>query len=351
MPLAACPSAPRRPGTRPPRFGVRSPAVTPPAPSTDLAADLAGVRIGWFAGADAVTLDDAVGRTARAVDEGFGAVWFPQTASLDALTALAVVAREVPEPHLGTAVVPVQGRHPIPLALSALTVADAAGPGRFTFGIGATHAPVSEGWFGIPYRGIVDVCAETIEAVNGMFSESRTANVEGEHLTARITTSMQVPAPSLMLAALGPRMVALAGAHTDGSITWMTGPHELARLVGGLRRAAADAGRPAPRVVVGIPVCLTDDVDGTREELQPLLERVATMPSYKRQVANEGVGHPVDVVVLGDEAALRTRLAALAAVGMTELCAHVVGSAAQQADTRRFLGGLSRDLAHEAGAS
>lgn len=310
---------------------------------------LQGIRIGWFAGADAVTLDDAVGRTVRAVDEGFAAVWFPQTASLDALTALAVVAREVPEPHLGTAVVPVQGRHPIPLALAALTVADAAGPGRFTFGIGATHRPVSEGWFGIPYSGIVDVCAETLDALQGLFSEARTAHVEGKTLTARVTTSMPTPAPSLMLAALGPRMVALAGAHTDGSITWMTGPRELSHLVEGLRTAAAAAGRPAPRVVVGIPVCLTDDVPGTRAALTPQMEGVARMPSYARQVANEGVDHPVDVVVMGDEAALGARLEHLAAVGMTELCAHVVGSPAQQADTRQFLGALSRDVAREAG--
>jgi hypothetical protein len=96
-------------------------------------------------------------------------------------------------------------------------------------------------------------------------------------------------------------------------------------------------------VVVGIPICLTDDVAGTREALRPLMERVATMPSYKRQVANEGVDHPVDVVVMGDEAALQTRLAELAAIGMTELCAQVVGSPEQQQATRKFLGGLSRE--------
>jgi F420-dependent oxidoreductase-like protein len=300
------------------------------------------VRIGWFAGADATSLDDAVARTRRAVDEGFAAVWFPQTAGLDALTTLAVVAREVPEPHLGTAVVPIQGHHPIPLALQALTVADAAGSGRFTLGLGVTHRPLSEGWFGIPYRGIVDVCAETVEALNGIFSDARTAAVEGEHLTARITTPLTTPAPSVMLAALGPRMVELAGRATDGTITWMTGPRELTRLVGGLRAATTAAGRPDPRVVVGIPVCLSDDVARTREELIPLMERVASMPSYRRQVANEAVEHPVDVVVLGDEDVLRARLDELAAIGMTELCAHVVGSPAEQEATRRFLGGLSR---------
>src|SRR5437764_5507470 len=104
------------------------------------------MRIALYGGSDATTVDDVVARVRSAADEGFGSIWFPQTAALDTLTALAVAGREVPTIELGTAVVPIQGRHPIPLAQQALTVTDAAG-GRFTLGIGATHAPVSEGWY------------------------------------------------------------------------------------------------------------------------------------------------------------------------------------------------------------
>src|SRR5437763_10226222 len=107
------------------------------------------MRISLYGGSDAATVDDLVARVRSAAAEGFGAIWFPQTPALDALTALAVAGREVAGIELGTAVVPIQGRHPIPLAQQALTVADAAGGRRFTLGIGATHAPVSEGWFGI----------------------------------------------------------------------------------------------------------------------------------------------------------------------------------------------------------
>src|SRR4051812_48510930 len=101
------------------------------------------MRVSLYGGNDATTLDEVVGRVRSAADEGFGAIWFPQTAAMDTLTALAVAGREVAGIELGTAVVPIQGRHPIPLAQQALTVADAA-PGRFTLGIGATHAAVSE---------------------------------------------------------------------------------------------------------------------------------------------------------------------------------------------------------------
>ena len=109
------------------------------------------MHIALYGGSDATTVDDVVARVRAAADEGFESIWFPQTAALDTLTALAVAGREVPGIGLGTAVVPIQGRHPIPLAQQTLTVADAAGGGRFTLGIGATHAPVSEGWYGIPY--------------------------------------------------------------------------------------------------------------------------------------------------------------------------------------------------------
>ena len=299
------------------------------------------MRIGLFAGTAAVTVDDAVAQARAAADDGFGALWYPQVAGLDALTVLAVIAREIPDLHLGTAVVPIQGRHPLPLALHALTVADAAGPGRFTLGLGVTHPSLSEHWFGVPYRGIVGACAEVLEALDGFFSERRRADVDGTHLTVHTETALTAPAPSVMLAALGPRMVDLAGGACDGTITWMTGPTGLGeQITPALRAAAAAAGRPAPRIVVGIPVCVTDDPVGARERLAPMMNRSATMPSYRRQIDTEGVAEPVDLVVLGDEATVAAHLTRFEEAGMTELCATVAGDAEEQARTRRFLTAL-----------
>jgi 5,10-methylenetetrahydromethanopterin reductase len=301
------------------------------------------VKFGVFAGSDITALDTAVERAREAARLGFDAIWYPQTAGLDALTALAVVAREVPELHLGTAVVPIQGRHPIPLALQALTVADAAGPGRFTLGLGVTHAVVSEGWFGIPYRGIVDVCAEVLDAVGTLLGPERRSDVDGDHVAAHLATPNAAAPPGLVLAGLGPRMLDLAGRATDGTVTWMTGPTGLRRdVVPRLRAAAEAAGRAEPRVVVGIPVCVTDDPAGARQRLAPMMARVATMPSYRRQVAAEGVAEPVDLVLLGDGDAVAERLDALVAAGTTELCANVVGEPEEQERTRRFLADHAR---------
>src|SRR5688572_5999238 len=135
----------------------------------------AAMRISIYGGSDAATVDEVVARVRAAADEGFRSFWLPQTASVDALTALAVAGREVASIGLGTAVVPIQGRHPIPLAQQALTLADAAGEGRVTLGVGVSHKPVSEGWYGIPYKSVVGLCDETLRALDGLLGSTRRA--------------------------------------------------------------------------------------------------------------------------------------------------------------------------------
>jgi 5,10-methylenetetrahydromethanopterin reductase len=291
-----------------------------------------------WGGADATTVDGVVARVREAAADGLDAIWFPQTAALDSLTALAVAGREVPGIALGTAVVPIQGRHPIPLAQQALTVADAVGHDRLTLGIGVTHAPVSQGWYGIPYRQVVALCREELEALHGLLGPDRRAHVEGEQLTARLTLPLRGPAPGLVVAALGPKMLELAGRWADGTVTWMTGPRTLARsVVPPLREAATAAGRPDPRVVVGLPVCVTSDPAGARERLAPAMAGAAQMASYRRMVAAEGVADPVDLALVGGDDEVRDRLEGLVAAGATEVLANVVGDDEERARTRALL--------------
>ena len=294
-----------------------------------------------WGGADVTTVDDVVARVDAAATEGFPSIWFPQTAGLDALTALAVAAVAVPDIRLGTAVVPIQGRHPIPLAQQALTVADAAGPGRFTLGVGVTHAVVSEGWYGVPYSDVVALCEEELEALDGLLSTRRHADVEGVYLTAHLTLSVPVPPPSLVVAALGPKMLRLAGRFSDGTVTWMTGPKTLERQVvpqlAAAAAAAAAAGRPSPRVIAGLPICVTGHREEARDRIRPILAGSARMPSYGRQLAEEGLDDPVDLAWIGDEDEVASRLLALDGIGVTELLANVLGTEEEVARTRSFL--------------
>jgi 5,10-methylenetetrahydromethanopterin reductase len=297
------------------------------------------MRIGFFGGSDAPSLDAVVASARRAHEHGFDTFWLPQVTGLDALVALAVVAREVPDIELATAVVPIQGRHPLPLALSALTVADAAGPGRFTLGLGVTHPSVSEGWFGVSYRGIVDACDEVLAALEGLFSPARRADVDGTHVRIHAGTTIRAAAPGIVLAAMGPRMIELAGTRADGTLTWMSGPEAVRGVASRLQAAAAGAGRGAPRVAVGIPVCVTDDEAATRDRMATYMDMAARMPAYRRQLDIEGVARPVDLAVVGTEREVDAHLDRFVAAGMTELCANIVGSSD---DTARTMAHLAR---------
>jgi len=301
------------------------------------------VTISRWAGAGHRSTAEVAAAAERARAEGFDTLWLPQTLTFDAMTALAVTAAAVPGINLGTAVVPIQGRHPIPLAQQALTVADVAGPGRFTLGIGVTHAPVSEGFYGIPYSQVVELCREELDALVGLLGPDRKASVEGRHLTARGPVMVDTPAPSVLLAALGPKMLELAGTRTDGTVTWMTGPRTLAaQVVPRLRRAAENAGRTGPRVVAGLPVCVTSDPAGARDRVRPRIESAGQMPSYKRQLAAEGLDDPADLALLGTADEVAERIEALGAIGVTELMADVAGDDEEMAATTELLGSLAR---------
>jgi 5,10-methylenetetrahydromethanopterin reductase len=301
------------------------------------------MRISLFGGHDSATVDEAVDRARTAADDGFDAIWLAQGFHLDALTALGVVANRVPDIDLGTAVVPIQGRHPLPLALQAVTVSSAAGPGRFSLGVGVTHQPVSEHTFGFPYSSAARLCSEELECLAGLLGPERSADHDGELLTVRATLMADAPAPGLLVAALGPKMLELAGRFTDGTVTWMTGVGTIARdVVPRLTEAARWAERPQPRVVVGLPVCVTDDVDDARDRIDDALAGPSQLASYRRMLEAEGVTRPVDIALVGDEDAVADLVAKLELAGATELLASVQGSPEEQARTRRFLGQLAR---------
>jgi len=296
------------------------------------------VRIAVEGDIDAYTVDEVVRRVRAAATDGFDAIWFPQIWGLDLLTALAVAAREVPGIAIGTAVVPIKGRHPIPLAQQALTVADAAGPGRLTLGLGVAHARQSEGWYGISYSRVVDLCREELEALSSLLSAERRADLTGSWLTARATLTVEGPPPGLVLAALGPRMLALAGRLTDGTITYMTGPDTLRRdIVPRLEDAAAAAGRQAPRVITGVHVCVTNDVARLRREVGALLAPRAQVASYKRMIAAEGIDDVVDLAIIGDADTVLAGIERLARAGATEILAHVEGNPDERVATRALL--------------
>jgi F420-dependent oxidoreductase-like protein len=283
------------------------------------------MRIGIMAGAgDGSNLDQLVAQAQRAESAGFASFWLANIFSYDAITALAVVGRATRRIELGTAVVPSYPRHPLAMAQQALTTNAAAG-GRFTLGIGLSHKIVIEDMFGLSFEKPARHMREYLEVL-GPLLRGEQVSYSGELF--KINVQIAVPgakAPQVLVAALGPAMLAITGRLADGTITWMCGPKTIEQhIVPRLTAAARDAGKPAPRVVTGLPIVLTRDADAARKLISEQLAIYGQLPSYRAMLDREGAAGPADVSLIGDEGVLGRELDRLRDVGVTDFVASVV---------------------------
>ena len=277
-------------------------------------------------------------------DDGLASAWLANIFGLDALTALAVAGSQVPGIEVGTAVVPTYPRHPAALAQQALT-AQAALRGRLTLGIGLSHQIVIEGMFGYSFERPARHMREYLAVLLPILREGR-VSFAGETMRAEIgLTAPRDHDLPVLLAALAPRMLQLAGREADGTVLWMTGPATIeSHIVPAITAAAADAGRPAPRVVCLLPVCVTRDPDGARERAAQIFSIYGQLPSYRAMLDQEGAAGPADVAIVGDEAAVAAEIDALGGVGVTDFVAAEFGQGDDAVRTRALL----RDLAADA---
>ncbi len=259
---------------------------------------------------------------------GFTSFWFPQVPGyLDAMTALALLGHTTATVELGTAVLPVQTRHPVILAQQALTT-QAACNGRFTLGLGASHDWIINGQLGLPYDRPVREVRDVLEVLTAAFDGATAIDVETE--TFRIHSPLDVTdtqPPAVLLAALGPTMLRIAGERADGTILWMAderaiGDHVVPRITA----AAEAAGRPAPRVVAGVPValCALDEVDDACAHASELLGHAHFSPNYVRLLEHGDSDDVGDTMAAGDESAVLARLCRYRDAGVTDLAARVV---------------------------
>lgn len=282
------------------------------------------------------SFDQLVATATRAHEDGFSSYWVPQIFGFESLSVLAVIGREVPDIALGTGVVPTYPRHPVTMAQLALTVQAAAGD-RLTLGIGLSHQMVVEHMFGMSFEHPATHMADHLAILLPLL-RGETAAHTGESLSASMTLSVpkDVPAPQVVVAALGPRMLRLAGSLTDGTATWMTGPKTLAaHIVPSISAAASEAGRPAPRIVAALPVAVTDDVADARARCAADFEMYGFLPSYRAMLDREGVDGPADVAIVGSAEEVRSQILALGDAGVTEFVAVEVGRRGAEADATR----------------
>jgi F420-dependent oxidoreductase-like protein len=305
-----------------------------------------GIGIGEIS-REVAGVEDLIVQAQRAEEEGFASAWIAHVMGIDALTALALCGRETSRIELGTAVVPTYPRHPAAMAQQALSVQAACG-GRLALGIGLSHQVVIEGMLGLSWARPYSHMKEYMAVLAPLIREGK-VTFAGEEF--QVNTELSVTGATvcpILLAALAPKMLALAGSQGDGTITWMTGLKTLQEhTVPRINEAAAAAGRGAPRIVAGLPITVTNEVETARKRAARVFELYGSLPSYRAMLELEGVESPADIAIMGDEDTVGERLSRLSDIGVTDLLAvpYAVGEnkPASLERTRALLVSLAND--------
>ena len=307
------------------------------------------MRIGLFISSGKhESLDSIIDRFVSAEKLGFDTAWAGHTFDWDALTLLALAGRSTHRIELGSWVVPSFPRHPTALAQQALTAQSACG-GRLLLGLGASHAAVIQKRMGIDYSRPLRHMKEYLSVLPTLLAGERT-DYRGEEF--RIAAQLEpngAAAPPIILAALGPRMLELAGARADGVALWLGGPRFVAEFaLPHLDSGRESADRERPRIIVGLPVAVSVD-RSARDAAEKFLGPSSKLPAYQRVLEREGVKSPAEVALIGDESTVLGRLEELAELGVSDFNAILFPVSADPETiqrTREVLGAFARERTH-----
>jgi len=289
-----------------------------------------------LAGGTALASIDEVREVARyAVAAGFDSLWISHANAVDPIVALAATAADtVGLSEVGTSVVPIYGRHPIGVAQLART-AQSALEGRFTLGIGAASRGAVSSSMGLPWDHPLGYTRDFIAGLQPLLAGEQ-ADVDGEQVTTHSILNIAAADTPILLAALGPRMLDLAGRAVAGTTVGQCGPRTIATYIAPTLRAAAEAAsRPAPRIMALIRLCVTDKPAAAYELARETAARYRMVPSYEATQDKEGLAEPADLHLIGSWDRVLDGLHAYADAGVTDYRLEIAAPNADERDASR----------------
>ncbi len=277
-----------------------------------------GIGVGGNAGRPA-DVHGLVEQAADADRDGFDLLWYSHTLGDDSLIAIAMAGAVTERIELITGVIPIYSRQPVLMAQQALTTQTATG-GRLSLGLGVAHPETVPLIWGQAYERPAKHMREYLSALTPLLNE-RQVDFSGEMVMAQAALDFEdMTPPRVLIAALGPLMLKLAGEMSDGTVLWVTGPKTIeSHIAPRLKRAAERAGREAPpRIVAALPICVTDEPTRAREIAARSFRTYGRLVNYRRVLDIEGVEGAGDVALIGTESEVEAQLRGLAAAGATD---------------------------------
>jgi F420-dependent oxidoreductase-like protein len=237
---------------------------------------------------DAVkTLDDSVTRVKVAERLGYESVWVTQLPNArDASLVIAAYANATQRVRFGTGVLPIYTRHPTAMAQMAATLDELSG-GRFILGMGVSHKVTVESMWGMRLESPANAMREYLDIVRTSLRDGG-CSIDGKHFSAHWAYSgPRRPEMPIMISALRPRMLDLAGEKADGIVLWMCSPayirdHVVPAVTAGRQKAGKTM--DGFEIMAAIPVCLTTDRAGGQAVFRQTVERYANPALYYRKM-------------------------------------------------------------------
>lgn len=296
------------------------------------------MRIGLTGGG--ATVEKVIEQAKQAEADGFHALWYASVVTGDPLVAMALAGRETRSIELGTAVLQTYPCHPLLQANRAASVVDAMQRHGFTMGIGPSHEALVRGVYGLSYEHPGRSTEEYVTILSALL-RGDPVDFDGRdwatHSAGRMA-ALPHPVP-VLLSALGPRLLRVAGEVCDGTILWMAPVRAIdTHVAPKIQAAASAAGKPAPRIVAGLPIAVHDDEQEARSAAAASAAGYAGMPNYQRIMDIGGVASPADAAIVGDEKAVTRQLQALLDAGATDIWAAVVPVGQDRAARRASVG-------------
>jgi len=301
------------------------------------------MKIGLNGGA--ASIERMIEQAQQAEADGFSALWYPSAVAGDPVTAMTIAGRATSSIELGTAVLQTYTSHPVLQANRAIAAAAAMGRPGFTLGLGPSHEPVISGTYGMSYATPGRHTEEYVGIVTAIL-RGELVEVSGAELSLHGVQAQAVPQPvQVLVAALAPRLLRVAGECSDGTILWMGNARSIeSHVAPRINAAAENAGRSRPRIVAGLPVAVHDDIAEARAVAARQFAVYGTLPNYQRLLAHGDVAGPADAAIVGDEASVAQQLQALIDAGATDIWAAIFPVGDDASGSRRRTRALLKEL-------
>lgn len=290
------------------------------------------MRLGVMIGAERGTMTRKVSKLISDIEwadsAGLSTAWMPQVPDdFDLLTMVALMASHSTRIELGTAVVPLQAQHPIALARQALSV-HAISNGRLALGVGPSHHWIIRDMLGLPYDKPAAYTRDYLQVFNAAISGPGPVDVENDSFTVHNPTVLGAETKMpVLVAALGPVMLQIAGEHADGTSLWMADEKAIGEHIAPkINQAAAEAGKPAPRIVAGIPVtlCANSEIATAKDRAIRILAEAETSPNYQKLLDRGDARDVGDLCAAGDFDQILRRFQSFADAGVTDLSVRLL---------------------------